>query len=213
MALGNGTGQEDSKSCFCFLTSTGNIGAFASKEQWGERKQNLTKSSLLAYKKLLYLAKLDILLAFIYEPKHPEGDYLPTLISNKKLTSARGARTGVHGPNPVLKLHQFKSRFFLPSEKSLCASLKPRWRQETRAVTDALWTCHLTRFKKGCCQEIFMCLRQECLGISDCFRWFYLFVLIYLANTPFLECSLKFKQHIRIYLVASKESEKITKLQ
>jgi len=75
----------------------------------------------LAYKKLLYLAKLDILLAFIYEPKHPEGDYLPTLISNKKLTSAKGARTGVHGPNPVLKLHQIKAGFFLPSKKLLCA--------------------------------------------------------------------------------------------
>lgn len=79
----------------------------------GEGKQNLTKSPLLAYKKLFYLAKLDTLLAFIYEPKHPEGDYLPTLISNKKLTRAKGARTGVHGPNPALKLHQFEFGTFL----------------------------------------------------------------------------------------------------
>lgn len=93
------------------------------------------------------------MLAFIYEPKHPEGDYLPTLISNKKLTSARGARTGVHGPNPALKLHQFEFMFFLPSKKLLCAFHGTAWwPQVTPKAGELCWDRHtgklsLTRFK------------------------------------------------------------------
>jgi len=55
-----------------------------------------------------------------------------------------------------------------------------------------------------------MRLRQELLGINDWFGCFcLLFVLIHLANIQFLECSLKFKKHIRIYSIASKEQEKM----
>lgn len=141
----------------------------------GERgKKNLTKSPLLAYKKLLYLAKLDILLAFIYEPKHPEGDYLPTLISHKKLTSARGARTAVQGLNSALRLHQGKSGLFVSSKKLLCAFHRTTsWPWSTPKTGDctvrgALGIHGLTRYETDCC---WICLRPEKPGICGYLRW------------------------------------------
>lgn len=87
--------------------------------------------------------------------------------------------------------------------------LKSHWKQDSCAVTDALRICRSATFKKDCCQEIFMCSRQELLGINDRFGWFALvFVLIYFANIQFLERSSKFRKHKRIYSVTSKEQEK-----
>lgn len=140
----------------------------------GREEKKLTKSPLLAYKKLLYLAKLDILLAFIYEPKHPEGDYLPTLISHKKLTSARGARTAVHGLNSALKLHQGKAALFVSSKKLLCAFHRTTsWPWSTPKTGDctvrgAMGIHRLTRYETDCC---WVCLKPEKPGICGYLGW------------------------------------------